>query len=288
MKYRINRPNKKIRHRKPRVRRKRRPLPRVMIPSFFTLMNLFCGFVSIIMIYKGNLVSGSWLIVFAGLFDALDGLMARLTNATSAFGIELDSLSDVVSFGVAPGFLIFRFGVESLSTAGIIIAALPALCGAIRLARFNVETRELKMDHFRGLPIPAQATMLVAFYLTFNDEMYLFDHFKYGVNNVLVPMVILLSLLMVSTVPFDKIPRFSRHYIRQHRGKTILFIGYLLAIILFREYGLMAVFTVFIGKGLVTAAIRFSRDVMNNGEDDDGEEEIVIIDEYLDDRRYRR
>ena len=287
MKYRITRPNKKIRHRKPRVPRKRRPLPRVMIPSFFTLMNLFCGFVSIIQIYKGNLVPGSWLIVFAGLFDALDGLMARLTNATSAFGIELDSLSDVVSFGVAPGFLIFRFGVESLSTAGIIIAALPALCGAIRLARFNVETRELKMDYFRGLPIPAQATMLVAFYLTFNDDLYLFEHFKYGVNNVLVPMVILLSLLMVSTVPFDKIPRFSRHYIRQHRGKTLLFVGYLIAIILFREYGLMAVFTVFIGKGLVMAAVRFSNDITNNG-GDEGEEEIVIIDDYLDEHRYRR
>ena len=288
MKYRITRPNKKIRHHKPRVPHKRRPLPRVMIPSFFTLMNLFCGFVSIIQIYKGNLVSGSWLIVFAGLFDALDGLMARLTNATSAFGIELDSLSDIVSFGVAPGFLIFRFGVESLSTAGIIIAALPALCGAIRLARFNVEARELKLDHFRGLPIPAQATMLVAFYLTFNDDLYLFEHFKYGVNNVLVPMVILLSLLMVSTVPFDKIPRFSRHYIRQHRGKTLLFVGYLLTIILFREYGLMAVFTVFIGKGLVMAAIKISNDLMNNNGSDEGEEEIVMIDEYLGDHRYRR
>jgi len=287
MKYRITRPNKKIRHHKPRTRRKRRPLPRVMIPSFFTLMNLFCGFVAIIQIYKGNLDTGSWLIVLAGLFDALDGLMARLTNATSAFGIELDSLSDVVSFGVAPGFLIFRFGVESLSTAGIIIAALPALCGAIRLARFNVETRELKLDHFRGLPIPAQAVMLVAFYLTFNDEMYLFDHFKYGINNVLVPMVILLSLLMVSTVPFDKIPRFSRHYIQQHRAKTILFVGYLFAIILFREYGLIAVFTVFIGKGLVLAAVQFSRDIMNNGANDEADEEIVLIDEYLDDHRYR-
>lgn len=287
MKYRISRQNKRPRHKKPRIRRKRRPLPRVMIPSFFTLMNLFCGFVAIIQIYKGNLIPGAWLIVFAGLFDALDGLMARLTNATSAFGIELDSLSDVVSFGVAPGFLIFRFGVEDLSTAGIIIAALPALCGAIRLARFNVESRELKLDYFRGLPIPAQATMLVAFYLTFNDETYLFNHFKYGIDNVLVPMVVLLSLLMVSTVPFDKIPRFSRHYIRQHRAKTVLFVVYLFAIILFREYGLMAVFTVFIGKGLVMAAIKFANDLRNNGGGDDGDEEIVLIDDYLGDHRYR-
>ncbi len=288
MKYRIPRRNKKVRRRRrPRVRRKRRPLPRVMIPSFFTLMNLFCGFAAIIQIHEGHMVPGAWLIVLAGLFDAFDGLMARLTNATSSFGIELDSLSDVVSFGVAPGFLIFRFGVEQLSIAGIIIAALPALCGAIRLARFNVETREVTLDHFRGLPIPAQAIMLVAFYLTFHSETGLFLHFKYGINSILAPMVVLLSLLMVSTVPFDKIPRFGRHYIRRHRGRTVLFMAYLLAIILFREYGLMAVFTVFIAKGLILAAVNFVRDLRNDGRNGDGEDDIVIIDKYLDDRMYR-
>ena len=97
---------KRFRHRrKKRDKPKRKPIPRIVVPSFFTLMNLFCGFLAILSISEGRLFFGAWLIVSAGLFDALDGFMARLSNATSQFGIELDSISDVVSFGVAPGFI---------------------------------------------------------------------------------------------------------------------------------------------------------------------------------------
>lgn len=249
----------------------------MVVPSFFTLMNLFCGFVSLIQVHEGRLIFGAWLIIFAGLFDALDGFMARLASATSSFGIELDSLSDIVSFGVAPGFLLYNFSFHELLLPGIIVSALPAICGSVRLARFNVETTKFKIDYFRGLPIPAQASMIVAFYLTFNGELGLFSVFKYGINSILVPMVILLSLLMVSTVPFDKIPRFSKGYAKKHRGRIILFVCYTLAIIFFQEYGLMAVFTIFIGKGLFKAAINFWSDIKNNG--DDGEENILLLDD---------
>jgi len=249
-------------------------------------MNLFCGFVAIIQIHEGKLEFGAWLIIFAGLFDALDGFMARLANATSSFGIELDSLSDVVSFGVAPGFLLYSFSFNQLSTPGIIISTLPAICGAVRLARFNVETKEVVIDYFRGLPIPAQASMIVAFFLTFNGELYFFEDLKYGVNGILIPMVVLLSLLMVSTVPFDKIPRFSRGYVKKHRGRVILFVGYFLAIIFFQEYGLMAVFTIFIGKGIVMAGYQLWNDLQNNGEDDN-DEDILIVDERYDNDAFR-
>jgi CDP-diacylglycerol--serine O-phosphatidyltransferase len=93
--YRANRP-----------RRSRRPIPRVAVPSFFTLMNLLCGFGALTMIYDQRFDMAGWLIVLAGFFDALDGMMARLTNSTSLFGVELDSLSDIVSFGVAPAFVV--------------------------------------------------------------------------------------------------------------------------------------------------------------------------------------
>ena len=126
----------------------KQPIPRVIVPSFFTLMNLFCGFLAIIQISEGYLHYGAWLIVLAGLFDALDGFMARITNSTSAFGIELDSLSDVVSFGVAPGFLLYYFGLNELQVPGLILAALPAVCGAIRLARFNVDAKAAPSDVF--------------------------------------------------------------------------------------------------------------------------------------------
>jgi CDP-diacylglycerol--serine O-phosphatidyltransferase len=159
-------------------------------------MNLFCGFLAIISIAEGRLAFGAWLIVFAGLFDALDGFMARLSNATSQFGIELDSISDVVSFGVAPGFLLYGFGLNSLPFVGIILSALPPLCGAVRLARYNVDVQDSRPDYFKGLPIPAQAIMIAAFYLTFNDRLELFMDFENGINAVLIPLIILLSFLI--------------------------------------------------------------------------------------------
>ena len=280
MNYKLPRKNRtpRVKHKHPLGKKFRKPIPRMVVPSFFTLMNLFCGFVSLIQVHEGRLVFGAWLIIIAGLFDALDGFMARLASATSSFGIELDSLSDIVSFGVAPGFLLYNYSFHEILLPGIILSALPAICGAVRLARFNVETTKLKIDYFRGLPIPAQASMIVAFYLTFNGESSLFSVFKYGINSILIPMVILLSLLMVSTVPFDKIPRFSKGYAKKHRSRILLFVAYSLAIIFFQEYGLMAVFTVFIGKGMIKAAISFWSDIKNNG--DDGEENIILLDNY--------
>ncbi len=244
----------------------KRPFPRVVVPSFFTLMNLFCGFAAIIQIYEGQLVYGAWLIVFAGLFDALDGFMARLTNGDSEFGMELDSICDVVSFGAAPGFLIYVYAFAEMDAIGmLIVAALPPLCGAVRLARFNVETRiEESQNNFRGLPIPAMAIMLVAFFLTFYPRPDFFDIFAYGVNSVLIPAVIVLSLLMVSTFPFDKVPRFNKAYMRQNRLKVWLFIIYALLIIFLKQYGLIIVFTIYIARGLVMAGIRFWNDVMSD------------------------
>ncbi len=248
-------------------KRLKKPIPRMVVPSFFTLMNLLCGFLAIIQIYEGFLVYGAWLIVLAALFDALDGFMARLTNGQSEFGTELDSISDVVSFGAAPGFLIYAWAFSDHGAVILLlVAALPVLCGAVRLARFNVEAKIEDLNYFRGLPIPAQAMMLVAFFLTFHHRMEIFDVFKHGVMSPLVTIVIILSLLMVSTVPFDKVPRFTKPYIQQHKVRVWLFIFYAIAIIAFQEYGLIVVFTIFIFRGIWNAAIHFWNDVMSDDE----------------------
>jgi len=240
-----------------------KPLPRAIVPSFFTLMNLFSGFLAIVMIFEGKLVVGAWLIVLAAFFDALDGFMARMTNGDSLFGIELDSLSDVVSFGAAPGFLIYVWAFSGSPNIALpLIAALPVLCGAIRLARFNVEAKAESTSFFRGLPIPAQAMMLVALFLTFHASPSYFEVFKHGANSVLIPVIIVLSLLMVSTVPFDKIPRFNREYMRSNRPVVFMFIFYALAILIFQEIGLIIVFTLFIFRGLYLFAVRFWDDLM--------------------------
>ncbi|MAL16353.1 MAG: CDP-diacylglycerol--serine O-phosphatidyltransferase [Balneola sp.] len=262
MKYPIQKKYHSFKERQKRRKESKPPVNRkIAVPSFFTLMNLFSGFLAIISISDGEFVRAAWLIALAGLFDVFDGLMARLADATSDFGIELDSISDMVSFGVAPGFLMYTWSLHELGFVGIIVSALPPLCGAVRLARFNVNARlQPTKDFFIGLPIPAQAIILGAFFLTFRDSLEIFSFLENGVNSALIPIIVVISFLMVSTLPFDKIPRFDRKTIRQNRGKFILFFVYLILILAFQEYGLMAVFTIFMLKGIVIGAIQFFTD----------------------------
>tara|TARA_R100001143_G_scaffold63591_1_gene73002 strand:+ start:26222 stop:27028 length:807 start_codon:yes stop_codon:yes gene_type:complete len=246
MKY----PIQKSRFRRKLRKTKLKPIPKMVVPSFFTLMNLFCGFLSMLMVYEGNLSMGAWLIVLAGMFDVMDGFMARLTNSTSEFGMELDSLSDIVSFGVAPGFLIYAFAFHELAIAGILLSSLAPICGSIRLARYNIESKLGELEYFRGLPSPAFAIMLAAFYLTSVNRMEWFDGLNQGVISVLIPVVVLLAFLMVSTIPFDKIPKFDRESIKLYKNRLILLFIYFLTIVLLQDIGLMIVFSFFIIKGL--------------------------------------
>lgn len=215
----------------------RRPIPRAVVPSFFTLMNLFSGFLAVIQISQEEFVNAGWLIVLAGFFDLMDGMMARLTGTDSPFGVELDSLSDVVSFGLAPSFLIYSFGLYRLNALGLIAASLPLVCGAVRLARYNVLFQDEKKDYFDGLPIPGQAMTLVAFILTFHDPTWL-DQFQWGNLSILVPLVLLLSMLMVSTVEFQALPKPKRSFFKSHPRTAVAYGAALILILLFQETGL--------------------------------------------------
>lgn len=206
----------------------RKHIPRTVMPSFFTLMNLFCGFLSVIQAHEGNFKAAAWLIVIAGLFDLFDGLVARMARATSIFGMELDSLSDVISFGLAPSFLVYLFGLNELKEVGLILASLPAICGAVRLARFNTDFEGEKKFYFEGLPIPAQAITIVSFILAFHD-IDLTQWFQDGKLSVLVPLVVGLSVLMVSTIKFASVPKPS---IASFKAKPALWIGYSICAIL--------------------------------------------------------
>ena len=253
MKY----PIQKKRFKKRFKKRKLKPIPKIIVPSFFTLMNLFCGFLSILLVHEGNFVTGAWLIVLAGMFDVLDGFMARLTNSTSEFGMELDSVSDVISFAAAPGFFVYNYAFHELGIIGILLSALAPICGAIRLARFNIESKISEIDYFRGLPTPSFAIMISAFYLTFRNRQEWFSGFEHGIISVLIPVVIILAFLMVSTVPFDKIPRFDRESIKKHKNRLILLGVYFFIIVFLQDIGLMIVFTFFILKGLALGAYIF-------------------------------
>ena len=241
-------------YRSNRMGRPRKKIPRTVVPSFFTLMNLFCGFISVIQTHQGNYKAAAWLIVLAGLFDLFDGMVARMANATSLFGVELDSLADVVSFGLAPSFLVYVFGLEQLHEAGLIIAALPALAGAVRLARFNTDFDGEKHLHFTGLPIPAQALAIVSFILTFN-EIDLNPYFQFGKLSIMVPLVIILSLLMVSNIKFASLPKPS---IRSFREMPRLWAGYAicaLLILFLHEIGIFLSMVLYLLTSMVLALV---------------------------------
>lgn len=240
----------------PRLPRK---IPRAAVPSFFTLMNLFCGFLSLIQVLEGRFEYAGWLILLASFFDVLDGMMARLTNGTSLFGMELDSLCDVVSFGVAPSFLIYAFGLHEFGTPGIIIASLPAIAGAVRLARFNVNYEGEKKDTFAGLPIPVSAVAIVAIIL--NPDIISNLTSGRGDMSVILLAVVVLSGLMVSNVPFDSVPRPTMEYLRKRPLKFIIYFSGFLITVIFREIGLLTVISIYLVGSLVLACVNFLKAV---------------------------
>ncbi len=247
--------------------RPRRRIPRSAVPSFFTLMNLFSGFLAVTQIQVGRFDYACWLIVLAGFFDALDGMMARLTNGTSLFGVELDSLSDVVSFGLAPSFLVYEFGLKEFGVLGLIVSSLPAVCGAVRLARYNVNFDGEKKEFFAGLPIPVQAIYIVALILNVNDAGS-FSRFSLNSLSVLIPIVFVLAALMVSTIDFDAIPRPSARYIRAHPRKSIAFGLALLLLVFLQQIGLLIVLSVYILFGVGRAVYTLARAVLNTPVDE--------------------
>lgn len=236
-----------------RRNRSDRPPPRVVVPSFFTLMNLLCGFLALTQVLEGAFVLSCWLIVLAGFFDLMDGMMARLTDADSPFGVQLDSLSDVVSFGVAPSFLVYGYALDTFGPLGMIVAALPALCGSVRLARYNVNTENDDKEGFEGLPIPGQAMAIVALILAAENSEW-GAYLALDSLQVLLPIVVVLSGLMVSSIRFDAIPTPTVQYMRAHPRKTAAYALAGLLIVGLQEFGLVVVLSVYIAYGIGQAA----------------------------------
>ena len=138
-----------------------------LIPSLFTTGNLICGFFSIISTFNGEYLQAAVLIILAHLLDGMDGYVARLTKTTTQFGVEFDSLADLISFGLAPAILVYYWALVPWKTWGWLAACLYVVCGALRLARFNVQIKSVEKSHFVGLPTPAAAEMIVAIVLMY-------------------------------------------------------------------------------------------------------------------------
>lgn len=173
------------------------------IANFVTSLNIFCGFVSIIFTSQNEFRLAAIFIILAAIFDTIDGLIARLLETSSRFGVELDSLSDVVSFGAAPSFLVYKSYAYQFDILGIILSSFLLLAGAMRLARFNILIEDLKSkSDFTGLPIPLSALTITTLIYSYYQE----NQIAKPYSNLIIPLVIILSLLMVSKIKYRALP----------------------------------------------------------------------------------
>lgn len=223
-------------------------ITRAVVPSLFTVLNMFCGFLSIVNSSEGQFDVAAWFIILGGVFDSLDGVMARITKSSSEFGVEFDSLSDVVTFGAAPAFLVYKLHLYQLEGLGLIISSMLVIFGGIRLARFNVQLVGFEKDYFTGLPIPASAITIVAFVLSFHDQVFGLRGFA---GDILAPMVVGISLLMVSKVKYDPIPKFSKRDLKKHPIRAISYAAAGLILLFSRGEALFYIFVVFLLLGII-------------------------------------
>ncbi|MCD6353398.1 MAG: CDP-diacylglycerol--serine O-phosphatidyltransferase [Proteobacteria bacterium] len=169
-----------------------------LLPNLFTTCSLFCGFYSIVASFNGDFTRAAWAIIFSAVFDWLDGKIARVSHSSSRFGMEYDSLSDLIAFGAAPAVMIYAWALMPFGRIGWLAAFLFVACAALRLARFNINSTTIEMRFFQGMPTPAAGGILATTIIISN---YL------GLNEIYKPVPILfltffLSLMMVSKVRY--------------------------------------------------------------------------------------
>jgi CDP-diacylglycerol--serine O-phosphatidyltransferase len=185
-----------MKKRRPQIKMKRGVY---ILPNLFTTGNLFCGFWAVVAVFQEKFFYAAIAILLASVFDALDGKVARLSGATSKFGVQYDSLADLVSFGVAPALLAISWALRPYGRFGWLAAFLFVVCGALRLARFNVQSSSGETKYFKGLPIPAAASMIaltILLYLRLIETDWVKDI-------VILVMIYVLAFLMVSTIRYQ-------------------------------------------------------------------------------------
>lgn len=179
-----------------------------LLPNLITSAGLFCGIYSLVQTMQGNFPNAALAVFAAQIFDSLDGRVARLTNSTSRFGIEYDSLCDLVSFGVAPGLLIYKWALMPWGVWGWSAVGLYVICSAIRLARFNLLVGRVDPGFFLGLPVPGSAAMLASVVLMYRYV----GHSGLPAKHVaLLLLTYALALLMVSTVRYTSFKNLKLH-----------------------------------------------------------------------------
>ena len=201
------------------------------LPNIFTALNLGCGFAAIILSVNGRYYDAAMILILGAVFDSVDGRIARLTETQSSFGEQFDSMSDIISFGLAPAFLVYQKYLLNFGRLGATIAFVYLLCAALRLARFNSNTDKISSSYFQGLPSPGAALAIVG-YILLAEKFPVLDEIS-----LLPPVYTLLyGLLMVTTIPFNSFK--DNPWIKKHRRSAlfILFINFCFNFYLLSRY----------------------------------------------------
>ncbi|UCD83469.1 MAG: CDP-diacylglycerol--serine O-phosphatidyltransferase, partial [Deltaproteobacteria bacterium] len=187
---------KKVRKKRARTNTMRKGV--FLLPNLLTSFSLFCGFYSLISSIKGDFLRGAIAILIASVLDGLDGMVARATKTTSRFGLEYDSLSDLVSFGVAPGILAYLWALKPFGKWGWLASFLFVACAALRLARFNVQVDTAEKKEYKGLPSPVAAGMIAITTIMFHYIQWEREPTRHF---IVLLLAYALALLMVSNFP---------------------------------------------------------------------------------------
>jgi len=235
-----------------RARRFRRGV--YLLPSMFTMANLFCGYACIVHSMRQELSTAALFIGFAFVLDMLDGRIARMTGTTSAFGLEFDSLADVVSFGVAPAILSFQWGLHPLGRIGWAAGFLFVAAAAVRLARFNIQSGSQDKRYFVGMPSPAAACVPAATVFAYPQGFQSPSHAVAVLAMVIVP-----ALTMVSTIRFRSFKTFDLQTRRSSAVLVLVAVG-LVLLAAEPQYVLVALAYTYLASGFIGYALtRFHR-----------------------------
>ncbi|MGE0761979.1 MAG: CDP-diacylglycerol--serine O-phosphatidyltransferase [Bdellovibrionales bacterium] len=224
-----------------------------VLPNLLTTGNMFSGFFAVVQSINGNFLWAAYAIVAAAVFDLLDGRVARMTNSTSKFGMEYDSLSDLISFGMAPGLLLFLWALEPFGRVGWLASFFYVACTALRLARFNVQSGVIEKAYFQGLPSPMAAGIVASSVLAFSDLA--LDGSR---SWALLAMTFLLGFVMVSNFRYRS---FKDLDLRHRLPFRYLVAGvFLFAVIAIRpEVMLFVLFLTYAILGAVFGILRLGR-----------------------------
>ena len=242
-----------------------------ILPNLFTTGNLFCGFWAIIAVFQEKFFFAAVAILVASAFDALDGKVAKLSGATSKFGMQYDSLSDLVSFGIAPALLAFSWALRPYGKFGWLAAFLFVACGALRLARFNVQAPSVEVKYFKGLPIPAAAFMIALTILLYHRLI----ETGWVKDIVILVMIYGLAFLMVSKIRYFSFKGFDLS--KRKPFSLFVFVVLSMIVIIMEPIIMLFVFTsLYVFSGPVNMLLAWHKKKALKSMEPTPEEEVVV------------